>query len=743
MGLTPGRWREVLLLHAGALALPEAEREAFLERECADEELRAEVRRMLAAPDTDAFLEPPALDQPAAGRDLGDFTLLEEIGRGGMGVVYRALQRSLGRIVAVKVLPASFALPQRTIERFEREAHTMARLAHPNLVAILACGEERGLRYIAMEYVDGPNLAQELLRLRADLGAEDDRRAHLPSSRASDYFRFVAEAVRQVADGLASSHEHGIVHRDIKPSNLLLDPSGRVKVVDFGLARDEHLGSLSISGDLVGTPHYMSPEQARAHRHVVDHRTDIYSLGVVLYELLTLQRPHDGRTSQEVINHLLQREPARIRKLNHHVPRDLETICMTAMAKEPRGRYADAAGLRDDLARFLAHQAILARPPSLPALALRFCRRHARSLAAAALLLVGSLGGWKVSRVLGAERIQVSITAPGHDGAIVWDRLLTPLTAHMSPARRMGTTPIVGASVARGLHRFTIEVPGVGFAELTRVLVEGDHVHELSARILPTAEVLGPEASMVEIPSGEFVYGVEVTEGDDGWPAHYRRQMVSLPTYWIDRYEVSNAQYLEFTRATGHPRPDFWPEEGSAEWLALPEVWPRLPVTGVSYRAAQAFAEWAGKRLPTDWEWEKAARGTVGWELPWQADSAGGHEGSTPLRAVVDRPYRTAVREALHNYLAEVAPVDSYPEGRSPSGLHHVLGNALEWTESLWYVPAQGGGAEPDWNTHLTRGGAFDQQPGGWNLCGFEYGPADHQESSHRNGFRCAKSAVP
>ena len=751
MSLTPEGWQEVLRLYEGARVLAATEREAYLAQKCTDPGLLSEVRRMLAAASVKEFLEPPPRQEPAAGRELGDFTLLEEIGRGGMGVVYRARQRPLARVVAVKILPGSLGLTPRQIDRFRREARAAARLQHPNIVAVLTVGEERGMRYFAMEFVDGFNLAEELIRLRADLGVQGDERAHLPSSHASDYFRAVAEKMRQAADGLQHAHQHGVVHRDVKPSNLLLDHEGHVKLVDFGLARDDEQGSVSSSGDLLGTPHYMSPEQARAHRHGVDHRTDVYSLGVVLYELLTLKRPFEGATSQEVIDNLLLKEPARIRKLNHRVPRDLETICLTAMAKEPHERYSDAAALRDDLTRFLSHEAIVARPPSVLALARRFGFRHRKALAAAALVLVGGGLGWRVSEVLAAERIYVSIEAPGHEGASVWDRMITPLTPEMSAPRRLGSIPLRRELVSPGLHRFTIEAPDVGFAELTRVLRGSDGSCELSAVIRPTAEVLeasaapDTDAPMVLIPAGEFVYGVE-TKAGDGWPPHYRRQRLSLPAFWIDRYEVSNAQYLSFVRASGRAWPTLWPVEGSPEWATLPADFGRLPVTGVSYLDALAFAEWAGKRLPTEWEWEKAARGTEGFELPWQADSSGGWDESALTLAVVDRPYRVSARGRLGNYLEQVAPVDSMPEGASSFGLHHVLGNAREWTESLGSSTAalvDGVGVKPDWERHVMRGGGFDLQAGGWALCSFAIGPDDHLDAIHKNGFRCAKGASP
>ncbi len=398
--MNPDRWKRLIELYPQALEQPESERETWIRAQCADDaELLGELRRLLASRPSQGFIEPPTpgalapLPPEVQVRSLGDFELLSEIGRGGMGVVFRAWQRSVGRMVAVKVLPPSLALSAQKVERFEREARAVGKLRHPGIAAVYSVGVDQGMHYFAMELVDGHNLAVELESLRARQRGPTTTVGVLPDTRAQGYLRTVARIVRDAADALQFAHANGIVHRDVKPANLLYDSAGRVRIVDFGLARDEALGTITRSGELAGTPHYMSPEQARAKRGAVDHRTDVYSLGVVLFELLTLKRPFDGRSSHEIVSAILFKDPPRVRALNVRVPRDLELICQMAMAKDLRERYADAAALRDDLDRFLSHESIVAHAPRVWTRAWRWARRHRTAVVASAAALLALLGG--------------------------------------------------------------------------------------------------------------------------------------------------------------------------------------------------------------------------------------------------------------------------------------------------------------------------------------------------------------
>ena len=404
--------------------------------------------------------------------DLGDFRLIAEVGRGGMGVVYEAVQRSLNRRVALKVLPFAAAMDPTQLRRFQTEALAAAQLHHTHIVPVYSVGCERGVHYYAMQFIEGQTLAQAIaerrrledpppaqrgpsrfapwgrrwpggpdegagstwpagpdegtalgskwspertgagprrisagvppsggirtgssrdsnsnrrpqvsrsrhfIRAAADPPSRSDSATPTPSSRTREYFRTAAALGIQAAEALDHAHKVGIVHRDIKPANLLLDVQGNLWVTDFGLARLQDDAGLTITGDLLGTLRYMSPEQALAKRGYLDHRTDIYSLGATLYELVTLRPAIDGQDRQEILRKIAQDEPTPPRRLNPAIPRELETILLKAMNKEPGSRYATAQELADDLRRFLEDKPIKARRPTAWEHAVKWSRRH-------------------------------------------------------------------------------------------------------------------------------------------------------------------------------------------------------------------------------------------------------------------------------------------------------------------------------------------------------------------------------
>jgi len=315
---------------------------------------------------------PPPVDL-AEGTPFGKYRVIEEISRGGMGVVYKAIQPELDRVVALKLLLTEGPPTESEVRRFQREAHAAAHLHHPNIVSVFDVGIEEGMPFLAMEFVDGPSLASAIHRER------------LPLRRA-------LEVMRDISHALDFAHKKGIVHRDIKPGNILLAPDGKPQLTDFGLAKQlDSASHLTKTGTALGTPSYMSPEQAEGDAPRVDHRSDVYGLGAVLYHLITGSAPFKGETTVQTLYKVLTQDAPRPSRVNPGIPPEVETICLKAMEKAIPRRYQSAAELAQDIERYLAGEAILAQRPTLGQAISRRLRRH-RTLTIASALTLTLLG---------------------------------------------------------------------------------------------------------------------------------------------------------------------------------------------------------------------------------------------------------------------------------------------------------------------------------------------------------------
>lgn len=720
------RWSLIRRLHAEALDLPQDARKAFLESQCAgDQVLLGEILELLAQDTEDQFLETEAVVQVASGLVLGDFELLEEIGSGGTGIVFRARQLSLDREVALKIMPRHFALNEVRVARFNREAKAAAKLKHPGIAPVYAVGCADNHHFFAMELVAGHNLSREL-------ELQSEGRGLCTSAKLAPPFLEAARIIMQTADALAFAHSKGVVHRDIKPENILLDSECRPRLVDFGLAKDDSLGSITVQEKVEGTPYYMSPEQAHLIEDRVDARTDIYSLGVVLYELLTRSRPFEGKTAQEVISKIIRRDPKPVRSVAPEVPRDLAVICSKAMEKQPGDRYSTVQALHDDLKNFLDGKPILARPPGLIRKGLRRVQRHrvAASFVAATFLALAS-AGWAREVMARQSWPQVSIrVASGPEVQV----LAIPIQ-HFTGLPRgdsidLGFTPVNRASLEPGQWRFLLRRDAQRFVELDHLLSQASAgedatLLDLVGRI-PSGDKLPFETHAFESTqfSMKMLTAASGEQPDSTW------RSLELPGFELGLREISFGMYRAYLRESGRLAPKIWSS------IPVDEAPNELPVVLISRSEAQAFAEWYGYRLPYASEWEYAAMGSKGRRFPW-GDAQQDNDQRANIH--VSGPMAIGSLEKWRQFLAHADPVDSLPEGRTPEGLYHMLGNVSEFTASLtrFQVPLNPS-LSPD--ARLALGGYWRAASFERYLPGFALTPISLPLRQVRTGFRVARS---
>jgi len=420
------------------------------------------------------------------GSIIDGYRIKRQIGRGGMGVVYEAEQISLGRTVALKVMPPASVRNERAMERFRGEATAIARLSHPRIVAVHGFNVTGGVAYLAMEFVEGLDMAEVVDRLRTarthgrrfvrisgpDLEQDITEWARgrklmgtvpgdprIRSGIVIDLrnpFPMMAALIADIADALRHAHSNGVIHRDLKPSNLLLDREGRLKLSDFGLAKDMDAASVTETGDFVGSPAYVSPEQASTRRAGVDARTDIYSLGVTFYEMLTLHQPFAGKNVAVVLRNIITGDPPAPSKVNPRIPADLETIVLKAIERDPVKRYQSAEELGDDLRRFLNFEPISARPLGRAAQAWRTVRRNrvAFALGGMGALIVTLVGVLASSLMNGAgerDDLMARYLTRGRQGSSDVAGLLTQLATGEGTRGRRLAIGVVSAEAQRQL----------------------------------------------------------------------------------------------------------------------------------------------------------------------------------------------------------------------------------------------------------------------------------------------------
>jgi len=605
------------------------------------------------------------------GQFLGRYHILEPLGEGGMAVVYKAFDTRLETDVAVKVIRTEKFTPEvlaRALKRFEREAKALARLTHPNIVKVTDYGEYEGRPYLVMPFLPGGNL-KGLLKERGRLNWQEAARTLIPLAHALEY-----------------AHSQGVIHRDVKPSNILITQSGEYMLTDFGVAKvieEEATVDLTGTAMAVGTPEYMAPEQASAK--TADNRADIYALGIVFYEMLTGRRPFEADTPLGVIIKQASEPLPRPKQFVPDLPDRVEQILLKALAKKPGDRYQSMSDLAIALESILSGVAAPAKPQ--PA------RPRERTL-----------------------DTQATINQ--------WD----DVTAKDKPAPRAPSIQTVAPSSSSGLLRYwpialaggLIIIGGLAIALIfalagggvvpvapappivTEAPVATEAPVETEAPVATQPPALGIGSTwtrpadgmlMVYVPEGNFTMGSNDGSSDEQ-PVH----TVYLDAFWIDQTEVTNAMFSLFVERTGYQTDAEgkgssyvfdganWNDVSGADWQHPQGPSSGLaglndhPLVHVSWNDAEAYCGWAGARLPSEAEWEKAARGTDGRTYPWGNQSPAGNLLNF---ADVNLNVDWADKNVNDGY-EFTAPVGSYPSGASPYGALDMAGNVWEWVAD-WY----------------------------------------------------------
>jgi len=680
---------------------------------------------------------------------LGKYDILEEIGRGGFGIVYKARDTSLNRLVALKVLHPQLTVDTRFIENFKREARNLAKINHNKVVTVYEIAEQDGRMYIAMAYLSGGSLAEKIAA---------------GSLEQEEALRIVCE----VAEGLAAGHEKGIIHRDVKPANIIFDEKGRAVVTDFGVAKAVHLstiGTTSVSSGMVGTPYYRPPELWRG-KPKPSPATDVYSLGCVLYEMLTGEVLFTGEAPDQVMTcHVLEDAKELMRSNQIQVPARIQPVLEKALSKDPSQRYQSMGAFMKAL-----KQSQEKRPVNLKA-ALQKTLDHVVKPMTAQEKPIG------VGKPASQRSDEASISKPARtEQAVEKEKATETGLEKPDPPKWLawGAIGLVAAIILIGIgiaslgggNRAAQEAPVAEQpAEEEQAEITEESQEEYEEEIIQETEELMTEeheeadtdvyepaeegyqaidqmrnskdgAEMVFVPAGEFLMGSEGRDANnDESPEH----IVYLDAYWIYKHEVTNEQIAVFLNARGNQVDEgvYWLDAGSGyarihqvsgEWMP-DSGYADHPVVEMSWYGAQAYCTWVGGRLPTEAEWEKAARGEEGRTYPWGEESP------------------TCSLAQFHGCSGQTVPVGSFLDGASPYGALDMAGNVWEWVAD-WYDPDYYA-SSPDTNPSGPGSGIYGVLRGSSWYDGERSLHASHRSWSFRNftfgsiGFRCFHSPEP
>jgi len=614
------------------------------------------------------------------------YEIIKPIGRGGMGIVYKAKDYMLEEIVALKLLAPGLSMNEEIVERFKRETKITRRLSHNNIVRIYDLGKFDTRWYISMEYIEGKNL-KTIIQERGFLSPVE-----------------ATGIIKQVLKGLEVVHNQHIINRDIKPQNILIGSDGIVKIGDFSIAKSMELNGLTNNDVMiVGSPEYMSPEQVNGEK--IDNRTDIYSVGVVLYEMVTGRPPFISDTLIAIAHKQIFELPTPPKELNPNIPIWLDKIILKCLAKKPDDRYQDVGELISDLE--------VHRVPKinfeLKKDEIGFSQKKLIRLKIIAILSVGAfligvgVAGYFTQRYIKTQNIlqmtQKDFIDKGKKLAI-----LQPKLEELNIIKQNLETQITMAE--KKIQKIESEKKEL-MAKLQAVKSSGQ-------KEIPS--------DMVFVEAGEFIMGS--SEMIDTQPPH----KVYLDAFYIDKYEVTNEEYVKFLNAIGKDegyinlQSPYSKIEKKNGVYRVKEGYERYPVVEVSWTGADMYAKWAGKRLPTEAEWEKAAKGINERKYPWGN--------------IFDR-------NRCNVGMQGVLPVGSYPDGRSPCDCYDMAGNVWEWVAD-WYSsdyyknsPLRNPKGPNIGNYRVWRGGSWlgNQFT---TLCSTR-GYFPPEKTQNTGGFRCAK----